>query len=139
MRKLFGGIFIAAVAAFGLVACGPVGSSGPDLTCANKVISEITTDKAVAGTWACLTPKFQSTLRDYVAAGALISADDAVFTDGTSTPAPVVTSSYVGSANGVAVYTVVIKTNGTVETFSITVWLDSSGKVDNLNVTGPLF
>lgn len=141
MKKVLASIFISVAMAVSLVACSsPIGSSGTDLACANKVVQQLTTDKSVSGLWSCLTSKFQQTLTQYVSYGMLISADDAVFTDGKNSAPPVVTTSFLGQKNGVDVYAVVLKgSDGSLVTLTITVWVDSSGKVDNINISGPLF
>jgi hypothetical protein len=140
MRKLLTGIFAAAIAVLSLAACSTSISSGPNLTCANKVVKEITTDKSVPGLWNCLTSKFQTTLKTYAATGLVISADDAVFTTGNNAAPPVLSTKFVGQENGVDVYTVVFKgRDGLPTTLTATLWVDSSGKVDNLGIGIPIF
>jgi len=140
MKKILTGIFVSVVMVLGLAACSGPGASGPNIACTNKVIQELATDQTVTGVWNCMTPRFQKALRTYVESGMLISADDAIFTDGTNTARSVVGTKYVGSQNGVNVYTLVVKTKtGDALTLTVTFWVDSSGRVDNLNITGPLF
>lgn len=115
-------------------------SSTNDHACADKVVQSLTTNKAVKGVWACLTPKLEQTLTTYVQDGLAVSADDAVFTDGTGAKTSVISTSYVGEKDGVDIYTVVVKrSDGSLLTLTVTVWVDSSGKVDNIAVAGPLF
>ena len=142
MKKLLATFMTVAALVLVSGCSAPGTSSGPNLTCANKVVQEITTNQTVSGTWACFTSKFQGTLSEYVSYGLLISADDAVFTDGTNTSNPnLVSTKYMGQQNGVDVYTVVVKGSDktTLHTVTIMVWVDSSGKVDNVGIGIPLF
>lgn len=141
MKKILVTMFIAAVAVLGLSSCSsPVSSSGPNLTCTDKVVQSEVTDRAVSGVWNCLTPALQKALQTYVQAGMAISADDAVFTDGNNTAPPILTTKFIGESNGVAVYAIVVKrTDGTLITLTMILWVDSSGKVDNVTVSGPTF
>lgn len=143
MKKLF--IALVVIGTVVLSGCSlPGTSSGSSSTnshaCADKVVQSLTTNQPVKGVWACLTPRLESTLTTYVQDGLAVSADDAVFTDGTGGKTPVISTSYVGEKDGVDVYTVVLKqSDGSLLTVTVTVWVDSSGKVDNLAVAGPLF
>ena len=102
--------------------------------CPDLVVKAVVTNAAVKGMWNCLDTTLQNNLHAFGVEG------DGAFADGSGKAPSIVSQSYVGRANGVDVYTVVVKaSDGTLQTFVIAVWTDAAGKVSNLNVTTGAF
>lgn len=134
--------FVAIVAlAFASAGCAGLiqrsSGAGPTV-CSDKVVQSITTNKAVSGLWACLSPAFQTKLESYVAAGLLHSDDDSVFVDPTIKGTLPITSHLVGLSNGIAMYVILVQsqTAGLV-TLSMSLWLNPAPKVNNFAITSP--
>jgi hypothetical protein len=122
---------IVSIAAVGLIAaCG--GGSGHS-ACADKVSQEFNTDKSVAGVWNCLAPSLQN----IAITRGVKKGDDALFTDGGSSP--VISYAFVTETNGMDIYSAVVKDPYTGKTFGavLVLYVDSNGLVTNLGVATP--
>lgn len=127
---------LAFTAVLALGACAsPFSRSAPNNNvCADKAVQAITTNAPVKGLWACLSTSMQNNLHAYGHDG------DGAFSDGSGQAPPVVATHYVGSANGVSVYTVVLRfNNGTLGTDVISIWTDGQNKVTNIGVDTGIF
>ena len=132
-------LLAAVVLLIGMAACGLPGSQVSGTAshkCADLVAQATTTTSPVLGLWACLTPAFQTKLK---AAGAVTNgAFDGALSVGVALRAP-----FLGADADYATYELFLNPGMAqqvgVKTVELTVWLDPSGKVDNLGIPQAAF
>ncbi len=101
--------------------------------CADKLVQELATNQSVKGLWTCFDTTMQNDLHAFGLDG------DAAFVNPNhgSPPAGAITVRYVGTQNGVAIYTAVIKNpdpTKAAQTFVVVVWVDADGKLANVTI-----
>jgi len=111
-------------------ACSIVPVSQSNHACADKVASAVTSGQNTPGMWQCLDPKLQASLHTLGLDG------DSAFAFTGST---VISVKYIGASNGMDVYAVVGKSASGIVSLTLTVWVNSDGKVTNLAVGAPAF
>jgi hypothetical protein len=130
------------LACLALTGCTFPGSSKSSAghICADKVLQSVVTNGAVEGLWKCLTPEFQAKLQSYATSGLINSADDAAFTNPSQGKPPgIMVTHFVGKANGVDLYTIIVQGPQGVVTLVMAIWVNLADKVDNFGIGSPIF
>ncbi len=106
--------------------------------CADKIAQATTTTAPVIGLWSCLSQSFQNTLKEVGALADSTKSPDAVLSIGVAQ-----TATLIGADSNYATYDLVLtpsaQSSAGVKNVEITVWLNSSGLVDNVGVATPAF
>ena len=117
------------------VSCGGTsGVAGQNHACADKIAKATTTNAPVIGLWNCLSPAFQTRLKE-VGLGA---STDAALSIGVASQ-----TTFLGMDGDQAAYELVLLSGPAqqvgAKNVDLTVWLDSSGKVTNVGIASPAF